>query len=193
MNSLECDTSSGSCVIGAYGPGLGRVTAEPSHLAIDNLAPGDRIEHQVTVTNGSNVDVVISYTSEQSGALVDGPAAAEVRYAWSTEGPLGEPAGGSLESESGCGPGPMIPAGTIAELDVVVSLPETAGNEYQGLEGAALLTFTASQCTAEVGMGPQLPDLPMTGVQLGGIALLALLVCVAGAKLLIHQQQRRRG
>lgn len=193
MNSLECDTSSGSCAIGAYGPGLGRVTAEPSHLAIGNLAPGERIEQQVTVTNETDFDVVISYTSEQSGALVDGTTAAEVHYTWLTGEVGGEPIDGPLESISDCGPGPMIPAGTSAELNVVVLLPETAGNEYQGLEGASLLTFVSSQCTAEVGMGPQLPDLSMTGAQLGGMALLALLVCVAGATLLIHQRQRRRG
>lgn len=181
MKTLECEPSSGSCAIGAHGPGLGRVTADPSHLKIDHLAPGDRIEHQVTVTNATDFDMVISYTSEQGGPLFEGASAAEVHYEWPHD-PVEE-----------CGSGPTIPAGTTAELDVVVTLPATAGNEYQSLEGASQLTFTASQCTAEVGMGPQLPDLPMTGAQLGGMGVLALLVCVAGAKLLVRQQQRRRG
>lgn len=189
MNSLECDPSSGSCANGASGPGLGRVTADPSHLAVENLAPGDRLEHQVTVTNATEFDVVVSYATEQGGALFDGSTGAEVQYAWAQESSHDVP----LASAPGCGLGPMIPAGTTAELDVVVTLPETAGNEYQGLEGASLLTFTASQCTAEVGMGPRLPDLPMTGAQLGGIGVLALLLCVASAKFLMHQQLRRRG
>lgn len=187
MNSLECDTSSEPCASGAAGSGLDRVTLAPSQLAVENLAPGDRVEHEVTVTNASKFDVTVSSAAEQSGALFEGSAAPELQVEWLSSAPNAPTTG----SAQGCASGPVIPAGTSVELNLVVSLPATAGNEYQGLEGASLLTFTATQCTTEVATGPQFPELPVTGAQLGGLGVLAILVCAAGAMLFHHQHRRR--
>lgn len=158
--------------------GEDQVTADPEIIVLDDLAPGDRVVHPVIVSNMSNQAVTISYESESTGPLTEGLHPIEVSYVW------------DLTRVASCGDAPALPAGESATLEVTASMPRNAGNEYQNLDGEAVLTFTYTECGVPPEGAPQDGGLAATGVQVAASVMLAVVLLALGSLLLVR---RRRG
>lgn len=129
----------------APGAGGGTVEVTPATLDITDLAPGAVVAHDVTVTNGSGVPVLVTVTRTEEGALFAGDAPLTLATAWTTTGPS-------------CDGAPVVGADERADLALRVALPEDAGNEYQGLAGRSVVTVTATELPGGTCPGPGVVD-----------------------------------
>lgn len=125
----------------APGAGGGAVEVTPATFDVTDLAPGAVVTQDVTVTNGSGVPVLVTVTHAESGALFTGASPLTLASAWITAGPA-------------CGDAPVVAPGARADLGLRVALPADAGNEYQGLAGAATITVRATELPGGVCPAP---------------------------------------
>lgn len=153
----------------------GQVIADPTTIVLTDLAPGEDMFETVTVSNMSNRAVMISYESEITGPLAEGAHPIEVNYVW------------DLTKLKSCGDVPAIPAGETAALEVKASMPTEAGNEYQNIDGEAVLRFTYTECPEQ----PEASGLAATGAPVAASLMLAVTFLALGVFLLMRRRSGR--
>lgn len=169
----------------------GAVEVDPGVIQIEDLAPGVPVASEVTLTNGSAVPVLVSFTQTDAGPLLEGATPLEVTYAWA------DPA------VAACDGAPVLPAGSSLELTVVAALPVDAGDDYQGATGSSTLAYTATELPGGVcpgagsvgggaAGGGSGDGLALTGTELGGLLAAAALLVTAGVALVRTRLATRR-
>jgi predicted ribosomally synthesized peptide with SipW-like signal peptide len=100
----------------------------------DNIKPGDTVAFTITVNSGGSLPLTYSITTSLSGDLASGSnpcyvSDVKVDGVSTTTGSL-TAVGGSDASDV---------------VDIYITMPWAAGNEYQGKSGTLTVTFTATQ------------------------------------------------
>ncbi len=189
-------------------PGL---VADVEVLVIDGVAPGRPGAGEVQLTNVSEHDLAVAAVSRSSGALTEtANLLVEVRsctQAWQHGSCQGDELAVIAHVDAPAGAArvlatPFVLApGVGTHLRVVVSLPDTAGNESQNLTAALSFTWTATLDVPVPGdpssPAPPATD-PPTHLPVTGAAGTAVLVAGAGSALvagglLLAAGRRRQG
>lgn len=115
-------------------------------VSIENMIPGDSATRSVTVENSGSVPFTYAVSVSNEG----GPPS----LMWSDEadglqlsvsGPLGVIYSGHVAGMSSVESGIEVAAGGSEVLTYVFSLPQAAGNEFQGLSQGISVTYDATQ------------------------------------------------
>ena len=136
-------------------------------IAATNIVPGDTIQRAVTVSNTGTADlggVTLSTTASPSSALnTDKTNGLQLDIkscpsAWAKGGSPTAPTYSCTNATPVVASTPVIaanlttagvlPAGANANLLLTLTLPTTAGNEFQGLASTVTFTFTGTQRAA---------------------------------------------
>lgn len=106
----------------------GTVTVSGSTLTIDKMVPGDKTTFNINITNNSNVKTKYKVSAAVSGELADALDLTIPTFTWTAR-----EAGPNTTTET-----------------IVVSLPESVGNEYQNKAASIIFHVEAVQGNADV-------------------------------------------
>ena len=159
----------------------GTATINGSVLTLERITPGDKVSFKVNVDNGSNVAIAhrLSLSCLNGYGLMYGLKVT-----------IGGTTYESLESYVG-GWSSLAANGAINDVEVVIELPVSAGNEYQKLSTSINILVEAVQSNASVEIGGaadvdyietvNTPDALATAIAAGGNIVLGADVNVGAA------------
>ncbi len=146
--------------------GLSVTPADASLFEINNMYPGKEVQTYVVVKNDGDAGFNVSIHTEKADGddlLLEGLQVkiydADTTY-W--QGPLGQIAGLEI---------PSVEPGEEKRIDITITLPYEAGNEYQRKALSAKWVFTASTegeviiTPDDPETDPDDPDLPLTALR----------------------------
>ncbi|MCD5348387.1 hypothetical protein, partial [Agromyces sp. S2-1-8] len=151
----------------------------PPSLVIRDLKPGDSDSATFTLHNDNPVPIELQSATFRQGELFTGSDPLIVDFA--------------LSASDACPQNPnALPPGATATVTLTASLPATAGNEYQGLSGIAVLSVTATEASG-CGATTAAPDdeLAITGLDVTLPTLIAIALLLVGG--VIRSRRRRIG
>ena len=141
------------------------------HLAINNIAPGDEVKVQVVITNTSTISIAyrVNITTEYTnanGEVVSAPGTAFTVTA--------AQAGERVAINEGFTEWSYVEKAEdeIKPLDVTLTLPVEAGNEYQGFNMSVAFTVEAVQSNATTVEKITTPEELYTALYMNGVAVL---------------------
>lgn len=161
------------------------IEATPASVAIIAPSPGEKQHWDMEVVNltGEALPLSVSVTGESEG-LFDGPAPLQLELrevatsAVVYSGPVADVLNASIEL-------PPLAGSSTYELAGVISLPASAGNQYQNANASLTFEFTTIVET------PDTPGLAITGGVLGPWLWISVALLAAGLLLLAKRKRSK--